>query len=102
MSWDPFQRLVLAELGHVPYRVIAAVANAAPERALEHAVAPLQAAPDARDAALLAKLALAARVSPDVLCAQEGISALLPRLRDDPAAKRALWPRLRALRRGRP
>lgn len=100
MSWDPFQRLVLAELGHVPYRVIAAVANAAPERALEHAVAPLQAAPDARDAALLAKLALAARVSPDVLCAQEGISALLPRLRDDPAAKRALWPRLRALRRG--
>lgn len=103
MSWDPFQRLVLAELGHVPYRVVAAVANAAPERALEHAVAPLQAAPDARDAALLAKLALAARLSPQALLAQQaGIADLLPRLRDDPAAKRALWPRLRALRRGRP
>ncbi len=57
---------------------------------------------DVRDAALLAKLAQAARLSPQALRAQAGIADLLPRLRSDPAAKRALWPRLRALRRGQP
>ncbi|MFN7183897.1 MAG: hypothetical protein ACK4MZ_06890 [Thermomonas haemolytica] len=107
MSWDPFQRAVLAELGHDVYRVAAAPAAAAPVPATGHS-APAEAGSgaatgsDARDAALLAKLAQAARLSPQALLAQQtGIADLLPRLRTDPAAKRALWPRLRALRRGR-
>ena len=107
MSWDPFQRAVLAELGHDAYRVAAASSGGAPVAVAGHA-APAAAGPgagmgsDARDAALLAKLAQAARLSPQALLAQQaGIADLLPRLRSDPAAKRALWPRLRALRRGR-
>lgn len=106
MSWDPFQRAVLAELGHDAYRVAAAASGDAPAAVAGHA-APAGAGPgadtgsEARDAALLAKLAQAARLSPQALRAQAGIADLLPRLRSDPAAKRALWPRLRALRRGR-
>ncbi len=106
MSWDPFQRAVLAEFGHDAYRV-AAAAGSAPAAVAGHS-APAEAGSgaatgsDVRDAALLAKLAQAARLSPQALRAQAGIADLLPRLRSDPAAKRALWPRLRALRRGQP
>ena len=107
MSWDPFQRAVLAELGHDAYRVAVAPPGDVPAAVVGHS-APAAAGPgagtgsDARDAALLAKLAQAARLSPQALLAQQtGVADLLPRLRSDPAAKRALWPRLRALRRGR-
>lgn len=85
MSWDPLQREVLAALGHVLYRVPGDDADAAtvPTDALSLAV--LRAAgrqPDAADAARL--------------CREWGVPG---RLRDA-AAKRALWPKLRALRRG--
>ena len=86
MSWDPFQRDVLAELGHVLY---------APARI---------GAPDAQagevDAGMLARLARAAGVDAGQLQAHADIAAMSATLRGDAAAKRALWPRLRALRRG--
>ena len=82
MSWDGFQREVLAELGHVLYRPLD-----------PHAVTV-----DV-DAGMLARLARAAGVDADALHAHADIAALTTRLRGDAATKRALWPRLRALRR---
>jgi hypothetical protein len=81
MAWDGFQREVLAALGHQLY----AVADAAP------------AAPSVQDAPPLLR-ALARAVGSDVAT----LPALPPldQLRT-PAAKRALWPRLRALRSAR-
>lgn len=89
MSWDAFQRTALAELGHVLYRLPGVAAPAAE---------PL---PMDVDAKMLARLAKAAGVSPEVLQVQPGIAAGVSSLRGDSAAKRALWPQLRALRRGR-
>ena len=86
MNWDPFQRAALAELGHVLYRLPAAASASG-----EADVAP--------DAGMLARLARAAGMTPDALLAHAEIAAMAARLRDDAAAKRALWPRLRALRR---
>jgi hypothetical protein len=88
MSWDAFQREALAELGHVLY-------------------APLQAGPTSArvvdvDAAMLARLARAAGVEVDALLALPDIAELTFSLRGNAAAKRALWPRLRALRQSRP
>lgn len=85
MSWDPFQREALAELGHVLYVPL----RAGPASAREVDV----------DAAMLARLARAAGVAADALLANSGIAELTTTLRGDAAAKRALWPRLRALRR---
>ena len=48
---------------------------------------------------MLARLARAAGMAPDALLARTDIAAQSARLRGDAAAKRALWPRLRALRR---
>lgn len=82
MTWDPFQREVLDALGIVAYRMAGDEPADAPRDALSLAL--LRAAargPDAADAARL--------------CREWGAPA---RLRDA-AAKRALWPRLRALRR---
>ena len=76
MNWDPFQREVLAELGHRLYRVQSL-----------HAV----------DEAMLVKLARATGIDADVLRGHADIAAMTTKLRD-PAAKRALWPRLRTLR----
>jgi hypothetical protein len=85
LSWDAFQREALAELGHVLY-------------------APLRAGPDGAravevDAVMLARLARAAGVEADALLAYPDIAGLTATLRGNAAAKRALWPRLRALRR---
>lgn len=82
MSWDGFQREVLAELGHVLYRAIDA-----------------QAVMVDVDADMLARLARAAGVDADALHAHADIAGMTTRLRGDAVAKRALWPRLRALRR---
>jgi hypothetical protein len=84
VSWDPFQRAVLAELGHVLY-VPADGAG--------------QAGAGAVDAAMLARLARAAGVEADALLAHADIAAASANLRGDAAGKRALWPRLRAMRR---
>ena len=88
MSWDGFQRAVLAELGHVLYR-----APMSPDVAFAPAADAGMA-----DAAMLARLARAAGIAPEALLAGIGDAAALA-VRGDAAAKRALWPRLRALRR---
>ena len=90
MSWDPFQREVLAELGHVLYRPANLVA-----------ALPAHPGPDAAartDLAMLTRLARAAGVASEALPPSLQEPAALARLRDDGAAKRALWPSLRALR----
>lgn len=77
--WDPFQQVVLAELGHAPY---VAINPALPDDPLLHAL--LRAAgrdPGAQDAARLVQA-----------------WPSLSELRGNAAAKRRLWPQLRALR----
>lgn len=84
MSWSPWQREVLAAMGHAPLRHVAP--PAVPDDPLLHALLRAAArAPDAPDAAVIA------RTLPPMAT-----------LRGNAAAKRALWPRLRALRRDRP
>ena len=82
MSWDPFQRAVLAELGHVVYRP------------------PVMAQGIQLDDAVLARLARAAGLAPEDFSRQFGDLTPLAKLQSDARAKRALWPRLRAMRRG--
>jgi len=82
VSWDAFQREMLAELGHTLYR------TTDPQVALVEV-----------DAGMLARLARAAGVDAEALHAYADIAAMSASLRDDAAAKRTLWPRLRALRR---
>ena len=85
MSWDPFQRAVLAELGHVLYR---------PARQAPSMIVPMAAE------AVLLRLARAASVELAELMRHPDIVEAAARLGGDGAAKRALWPRLRGLRRG--
>ena len=84
MNWDPFQREALAELGHRLYRVRGGESRAPHE-------SPGPAASTATVDPLWRALVRAAGT--DALPQVE-----LPALRRDPAAKRALWPRLRSLR----
>ena len=83
MSWDPWQREVLEALGHRVYEAVA------PSRL-----------PATRDPLLLALLRAAGR-GPDHDDAAGLLAAWPPAaaLRGNAAAKRALWPTLRALRR---
>jgi hypothetical protein len=87
MNWDPFQREALAELGHRLYRV-----RGGDARASLGSVEPV---------------ASSGNVDPlwRALVRAAGTDALPPvelaALRRDPAATRALWPRLRALRAAR-
>ncbi len=83
-----FQREVLAELGHVLYAPLRG--DAADAQAAEV------------DAGMLARLARAAGIDADALQAHADLAAMTTKLRGDAAAKRALWPRLRALRRNMP
>lgn len=99
MTWDPFQREVLAELGHVLYRTTTAAAEATLAE-LATADPPATSLLNA-DAAMLARLARAGGVPVEALPGSLRDPLALARLRGDAAAKRALWPRLRALR-GRP
>ena len=96
MNWDPFQREALAELGHRLYRVRGTEAASGldsvepvppPARATRPAPPPSRATVDP----LLRAMMRAAGTD-----ALPGLD--LDALRHDPAAKRALWPRLRALR----
>ena len=83
-AWDPWQREVLEALGHQAYARAPRPGDVVPDDPLAHAL--LRAAgrrPDADDAAELLR----------------GLPPLAA-LRADPGAKRALWPKLRALRRG--
>jgi hypothetical protein len=84
LAWDPWQREALEAMGHRVYACAPRAGEVVPDDPLAHAL--LRAAgrrPDDADAAALLR----------------GLPPLA-RLRAEPAAKRALWPRLRALRRG--
>ena len=78
--WDPFQREVLAALGHAPY---VAINPSLPDDPLLHAL--LRAA--GRDVGASDASQLVKAWPP------------LSELRGDATAKRRLWPRLRGLRR---
>jgi len=93
VNWDPFQRAALAELGHVLYRA-PGTAPVLPPAEIE-----MDAAAGAADYTMLARLARAARMAPEALRGHTDIVVAAASLRGDAAAKRALWPRLRALRR---
>ena len=83
MAWDPWQREVLEAMGHRVYARAPRPGDVVPDDPLAHAL--LRAAgraPESDDAAALLR----------------GWPPLAT-LRADPAAKRALWPTLRALRR---
>ena len=82
--WDAFQREVLTALGHV------VLVPAAP---VDTRPGPVPAAPDTSHPALLGALLRATGVGVERL----GELPPLDQLRS-PAAKRALWPRLRAMR----
>lgn len=89
-QWDPVQREVLAALGHPLDRLAIALPGSA------HAV--LFAWPD--DPLVDALLRAAARGRDDADALRDAPSWPSPQaLRADPRAKRALWPRLRGLRR---
>jgi len=83
VSWDPFQRAVLAELGHELYRPVRLVMPGAVQV----------------DDAVLARMARAAGLEVDDFARRFGDLAPLAALQGDARAKRALWPRLRAMRR---
>ncbi|WP_374383698.1 hypothetical protein [Thermomonas sp.] len=90
MSWDPFQREVLVELGLVAYQP---VTQRTPAMAIPAGES---------DATMLARVARAAGLAPEALQASApAIAAACAALAGDAAAKRALWPRLRRLRRER-
>ncbi|MDI1254227.1 hypothetical protein [Thermomonas sp.] len=96
MSWDPFQRDVLAELGHVVYRQ-AGVAMALDAEVMRIDAPGVDAA--MIDNPMLAHVARAASMTTEALQERIGDMQVFAGLRGNPAAKRALWPRLRALRR---
>lgn len=95
MNWDPFQREVLAELGHVVYRQAGVALESNTQAA--HIEAPHG---DVvwTDGEMLAHVARAAGMTAEVMQACFGDVHVIASLRGNAAAKRALWPRLRALR----
>lgn len=80
MNWDPLQREVLEALGHDVYAVAPAAGGVPDDPLLRALLRAAGRGPESADAAALCR---------------EWRAALQPRT---PAAKRALWPRLRALR----
>lgn len=103
MSWSAEQLRLLRALGHEPMRLATAADFAMP------AAAPSVPSAATAGAAPAVAARLQAPARPDLLAAAllraaggRDLSALaldLERLRREPALKRALWPRLRALRR---
>ena len=98
MSWSQQQLRILRELGHEPMRLATVGEASGRDAGVREAQAQSrpQAAPAGAGLAALEAALLRAAGGRDV-------SALvldLERLRREPALKRALWPRLRALRRG--
>ena len=90
MNWDPFQREVLAELGHVVYRQAGAAAVINAEAVIDAAMI---------DSPMLAHVARAAGMTAEALQARIDDIQIIASLHGNASAKRALWPRLRALRR---
>lgn len=104
MSWDPFQRDALDAMGYRLYAVQGAHAPSMGEADLRLAPAPDPAADTAAayaavDAPLLrALLRAAGRRADDAAALAMCRDLLRVSALTDPAARRALWPRLRALR----
>lgn len=96
MNWDPFQREILAELGHVVY-LQAGVGMTADARQIRGDAPPFDTT--SIDGPMLACVARAAGMTPEALQACFEDMHVIASLRGNPAAKRALWPRLRAMRR---
>lgn len=96
MSWDPFQREVLAELGHVIYWQVGTDLA----RNADAVVVDLPGT-DGRsmDGVMLAHVAHAAGMTTEALQACIGDMDVITSLHGNASAKRALWPRLRSLRR---
>jgi hypothetical protein len=92
VSWDAFQREALGALGHTLYRRADAQAPSSPE--------PVDAPPATAAITALQRALLRAAGRRDPADADlRSLLATASGLRADPVAKRALWPRLRALRR---
>ena len=97
MNWDPFQREVLAELGHVVYRQAAAEIVSDAEAVLIDA--PYVDVASMDHYSMLAHVARAAGMTSDALQAHIDDIRIIANLHGNASAKRALWPRLRTLRR---
>ena len=103
MSWSAGQLRILRELGHEPMLL----GSRAPERALVETASPAEIggdSPRAGEAPSRPKAASAGALATAIARAAGGrdlgeLALDLERLRREPALKRALWPRLRALRR---
>ncbi len=93
MSWDPFQQEVLAELGHVLYRQAGLAVD---DEVVHTAASPTNV--ESIDAPMLARVARAAGMTIEDVQRCIGDMQVIAGLRGNPAAKRALWPRLRGWR----
>ena len=96
MNWDPFQREILAELGYVVYRR-AGVALASHAETVPIDSQAIDAV--SSDDLMLLHVARAAGMTSEALQACIEDMQVIAGLRGNASAKRALWPRLRALRR---
>jgi hypothetical protein len=105
MNWTGEQQRLLGAMGYELLVRASVAAAAAPEAVMAATGAPARARPPAANAAAAQASERFAALRQAVLRAaggHAGAEALLAdceRLRCEPAAKRALWPRLRALRR---
>ena len=91
MSWDPLQRGILEALGHVLYAFEGAEASGQ--------AAAMAVSNDGDEATLRALLRAAGRRHDDEAARARCLEWLRAGGVRDAAARRALWPRLRALRR---
>ena len=94
VNWDPFQREVLAELGLIVYRQAGAPRANADEQIQDAVVIDTPAG----DSLMLDNVARAARMSTESLQACIEDMQVIVSLRGNASAKRAFWPRLRAMR----
>lgn len=96
MNWDPFQREILAELGHVIYRQAGVTLEGDADTV--HVVSSGFDVVSIDDL-MLVHVARAASMTTEALQACIEDMQVIASLRGNASAKRALWPRLRALRR---
>ena len=96
--WDAFQREVLGALGHTLYRQRGLAEGPVQSEPMAGAGASRQPVAGRAPAGLPGAIARAAGIAPDRLPIELPDLPSPQSLRGDAAAKRALWPRLRALR----
>ena len=96
--WDAFQREVLDALGHTLYRQRGLAEGLVQGQPMAGAGASPQPAAGRASAGLPGAIAHAAGLAPERLAIELPDLPAPQSLRGDAAAKRALWPRLRALR----